>query len=94
MPKVVQVHMVSSDDHGHEHIEGVCDSTTYYTRLRVVQGIRSGERWYTDVGGKEADIHIVDRCRHCTLTPYISTDPDWSKANNLDNLPRCRPAAP
>jgi len=77
----------------HEHIEGVCTADgTHYTRAAVVAGIRRGESWVTSGGGSTARIRELARCSAeagCPATPYITTAPDHTTANNLENLPRC-----
>ena len=76
----------------HEHIEGVCSGGTHYTRLQVVAGIRRGENWYTrGTDGSTARMKEMPSCPRsgCPATPYITTAPDHTAANNLENLPRC-----
>lgn len=76
----------------HEHVEGVCSAGTHYTRSQVVAGIRRGENWYTrGPDGSTAQIKVMASCPRtgCPATPYITTAPDHTPANNLDNLPRC-----
>jgi hypothetical protein len=76
----------------HEHLIGVCTANgRYYTRGQVVDGINRGEKWETSAGGSTALIHEVDFCTvapGCPARPYITTAPDHTEANNLDNLPR------
>ena len=87
---VTGVRMEACGDRIHEHIEGVCTTDgTHYTRKQVVDSIDAGNTWRTSAGGREATIHKVARCRRCPATPYIETNPDSSKQDNLDNLPRC-----
>lgn len=87
---VTGVRMESCGDGIHEHIEGVCTSAgVHYTRKQVVDSIDAGNTWKTSAGGYEATIHKVARCRRCSATPYIETNPDSSRQDNLDNLPRC-----
>ncbi len=77
----------------HEHLVGVCTANgRYYTRGQVVDGINRGETWETSAGGSTARIHEVDFCTvapGCPAAPYITTAPDHTVANNLDNLPHC-----
>jgi Protein of unknown function (DUF3892) len=77
----------------HEHLVGVCTANgRYYTRGQVVDGIKRGEIWETSAGGSTALIHEVDCCTvapGCPAAPYITTAPDHTVANDLDNLPHC-----
>ena len=76
----------------HEHIEGVCTSGgAHYTRRQVVDSIRAGNQWVTSAGGREATIREVSYCPvgSCMAAPYITTRPDSSKDDNLENLPHC-----
>lgn len=87
---VTKVRMESCGDRVHQHIEGVCtDTGTHYSRKEVADSITAGNTWKTSAGGYEAVIHKVSTCRRCPATPYIETNPDSSKLDNLDNLPRC-----
>lgn len=91
---VTKVSMEWSDEGGrHEHIEGVCTAVgTPYTRRQVVESIRAGYIWDTQgPDGSRARIHPIATCKHlgCSATPYITTNPDSTGKNNLDNLPRC-----
>jgi len=67
-------------------ILGVCfsdgDGKLYYTsKDEAIADIDSGKhRYYVEVDGKRVDVHT----KH-----YLTTDPDPSKPNNLDNLPGC-----
>jgi hypothetical protein len=77
----------------HEHIEGVCTTSgTHFTRREVVDSMRRGEGWMTrGPDGSSAVIKPMNTCpvTGCPATPYITTAPDHTTANNLDNLPRC-----
>jgi hypothetical protein len=44
-----------------------------------------------DGGGMSARIKKISFCPRagCYVSPYITTAPDYSTANNLDNLPPC-----
>jgi hypothetical protein len=78
-----------SSDGTHRHIEGVCtESAVHYTRRQVVDSINSGNTWKTRADGYEAIIHPVRYCRkpQCYATPYIETNPDSTKKDNLENL--------
>jgi Protein of unknown function (DUF3892) len=92
MPVVTRVRKERSSDGTHEHIAGVCTMENYYyTRGQVVTGIDAGQDWKTFGGGQYAVIHKITYCRAagCYLSPYITTAPDHTTANNLDNLPLC-----
>ena len=77
----------------HEHIEGVCTADgAHYTRQQVVSGVGRGEDWHTrGSDGSRAKIKELRFCPHaaCLTTPYITTAPDHTLANNLDKLSRC-----
>ncbi|HEU5001165.1 MAG TPA: DUF3892 domain-containing protein [Actinomycetota bacterium] len=76
----------------HRHIEGVCTSDgTHYTRKEVVNSINAGNTWKTQADGYEAVIKTMTYCPHarCLATPYIKTNPDSTKKDNLDNLDEC-----
>jgi hypothetical protein len=84
--------MGPSADGSHEHIEGVCTVFgTYCSRAYVAGQINAGEAWYSAAGGASARIRKIDRCpkEGCEASPYLSTEPDHTTANNLENLPRC-----
>jgi hypothetical protein len=92
MPTVTKVRKESSQDGTHEHIAGVCsEGGTYYTRKEVTDGLDRGESWQTSGGGNTAKIRKITYCPvdACLLSPYITTDPDHTTSNNLDNLPAC-----
>jgi hypothetical protein len=81
-----------SADGTHRHIAGVClDTGSSHTRDEVVRSIRVGDEWKTRADGYEAVIHEVSRCPRvaCTATPYIATNPDSTKKDNLENLDEC-----
>jgi hypothetical protein len=81
----VKRHMVSTSG-GHEHVGAVKEeSGTEWTRAEVVSSITAGDSWYTKNNGLSARIHKVA----CSCgTTYLSTDPDSTKADNLDSLPK------
>jgi len=92
MPTVTRVRKESSTDGTHKHIEGVCTADgTHYTRAQVVAGIDRGENWVTSDGKSTAKIKKDTYCpaAGCQVTPYITTKPDHTTTNNLDNLPAC-----
>jgi hypothetical protein len=89
---VTRVRKERSDDRSHEHIEGVCTiSGTHYTRKEVVDSIKAGNVWKTSADGYEAVIEPMQYCpkQRCTATPYIRTNPDSTKKDNLENLDHC-----
>jgi hypothetical protein len=92
MPTVTKVRKETSTDGSHQHIEGVCTTSgTHYTRREVVDGINRGEDWHTSAGGHTAKIKPLTYCpaAACYATPYITTSPDHTTQNNLENLPQC-----
>lgn len=89
---VAYVRKQLAPDGTHRHIEGVCtEDGTHYTRQQVVDSIGRGNTWKTCAGGYEAEIRTVKYCPYatCTATPYIKTNPDSTKLDNLENLPPC-----
>lgn len=92
MPIVTRSRKELSPDRTHRHIAGVCTADNlYYTRAQVVVGLDRGETWMTSGGGASARIKKIPFCpaTGCYLSPYITTAPDHTTANNLDNLPDC-----
>ncbi|MHB0928017.1 MAG: DUF3892 domain-containing protein [Candidatus Nanopelagicales bacterium] len=88
---VTRVRKEPSRDGTHQHIAGVCTTTAYYTRQQVIESISVGNTWVTQAGGIQAVIRIAGSCRRpgCAVSPYIKTNPDSSKFDNLENLPLC-----
>lgn len=89
---VTKVRKELADDGSHRHIVGVCTSDgTYYTRRQVVDSINAGNTWKTSADGYEATITTLRFCwrSSCLATPYIRTDPDSTKKDNLENLDEC-----
>jgi hypothetical protein len=89
---VTKVRKELSADGSHRHIEGVClDSGTHYTRKQVVDSINAGNTWKTKADGYEATITTLSYCprANCLATPYIKTNPDSTKKDNLENLDEC-----
>lgn len=89
---VTNVRKESSEDETHKHIEGVCtDDGTYHTRKEVVDSINQGNTWKTQAEGYEATIRPIRYCPKggCLATPYIETNPDSTKMDNLENLDPC-----
>jgi hypothetical protein len=92
MTTVTQVRKEPASDGIHQHIKGVCTTTNdYYTRKQVVDSINAGEVWETSGGGSRARIKVIPYCPYgtCLTSPYITTAPDHTTSNNLDNLPPC-----
>jgi Protein of unknown function (DUF3892) len=77
----------------HEHIVGVCpESGGFRSNQEVVDSIKAGETWRTKArDGSTALIKPMTYCPHpaCLHKPYITTYPDHTTVNNLDNLPAC-----
>jgi hypothetical protein len=94
MPRAVKVRKetVANDKKEiHAHIVGVItEDGLYHTNQDVVRGISAGQDWYTMEDGKKARIRPLGYCPNssCYHKPYITTNPDHTTANNLENLPR------
>jgi hypothetical protein len=89
---VTKVRKEYSSDGTHRHIEGVCtDAGVHYTRKEVVDSINAGNTWKTNADGYEATIKTMEYCpkTSCYATPYIKTNPDSTKKDNLENLDSC-----
>jgi hypothetical protein len=89
---VTKVRKESSADGTHRHIEGVCTNAgVHYTRKEVVDSIDAGNTWKTSADGYEATITKITYCPRpaCMATPYIKTNPDSTKKDNLENLDPC-----
>lgn len=89
---VTKVRKESSDDGSHKHIEGVCTNDgTHYTRKQVVDSINAGNAWKTQADGYEETIKAISCCPKsgCLASPYIKTNPDGTKKDNLENLDSC-----
>jgi Protein of unknown function (DUF3892) len=87
---VTKVRKEPSSDQSHRHIEGVITTTgSHYTRRQVVDSIDAGHTWQTSAGGYTATIRKLTYCFRsgCLATPYITTNPDSSGQDNLENLP-------
>lgn len=92
MPTVTRVRKERAADGSHEHIEGVCTTDgVHHTRREVAQRIDTGEAWWSQGGGQTARIKKITYCPRpaCLASPYITTAPDHTTANNLEELPRC-----
>jgi len=87
---VTKVRKELSSDASHRHIEGVCTSSdSHYTRKEVVDSINAGNVWKTQADGYEETIKVIASCPKCSSTPYIKTNPDSTKKDNLENLEAC-----
>lgn len=89
---VTKVRKELSSDGTHRHIEGVCTASgTHYTRKEVVDSINEGNTWKTSADGYTATIKEIKYCPKsgCLATPYIETNPDSTKKDNLENLDSC-----
>jgi hypothetical protein len=87
---VVKVRKETSADGRHRHLEGVITTAgVHYTRREVVDSINNGNAWKTSAGGYSATIHKLSYCPRagCLASPYIATNPDSTKQDNLENLP-------
>lgn len=88
----VRKEKVTKEGQSHEHIIGVItESDVYYKNQEVVDSINANNEWYTKVAGEpKAKIRKKDYCPHstCLHKPYLTTEPDHSTKNNLENLPR------
>ncbi len=87
---VTRVRKETSSDGSHRHLEGVItDAGVHYTRREVVDSINAGNTWKTSAGGYSATIRPMSYCfrANCYASPYITTNPDSSKLDNLENLP-------
>lgn len=88
----VRKESVGTGDNRHQHIEGVCtEGGTHYTRKEVVDSIDQNNTWKTKADGYEAVIQKITYCpaSGCMATPYIKTNPDSTKKDNLENLDLC-----
>lgn len=91
---VNRVHKVPSSDGVHQHIGWVCreDGGGTATPAEVIASMDRGNDWRTRASdGTTAKIKPLTFCpaSGCLHKPYITTAPDHSAANNLDNLPPC-----
>jgi hypothetical protein len=74
----------------HEHISHVrIGAGAILGRQTVVADLRSssGDRYYTEVSGREAEVVVV-ACPACDFRDYLRTTADATTANNLLSLPR------
>lgn len=89
---VTKVRKEQDKSDNHEHIVGVItQSEIPYTNAEVVKSIADGNNWYTRVPNyPDAKIKPMDYCpaSRCLHKPYLTTEADATKKNNLENLPR------
>lgn len=88
--QITGVRTATTEDDPHEHITDVQISKSFIlSRETVIKDIRDpdGDRYYTYADGKQTDV-IVVTCPHCTFRDYITTEPDYTTANNLLSLQR------
>ena len=72
----------------HQHIAAVeLSDGTRLTRSQVITYIRQGVEFFTYVGYQRARVY-VHHCPTCWSRDYITTTPDGTTSNNLDNLPQ------
>ena len=87
---VTKVRKETSSDGKHRHLEGVITSAgVHYTRQAVVSSIEAGNTWQSSAGGYTATIKKIGYCPKsgCLAKPYIETNRDSTKLDNLENLP-------
>jgi hypothetical protein len=92
MKIVTGVRKELSEDGSHEHVEGVCTTDgTFYTRMEVASSLDAGEAWSSSAPGSLARIRKITHCPRpmCHASPYLTTEPDHTTFNNLENLPPC-----
>src|SRR6266850_59597 len=94
----VRKEKVTKDGKSHEHIIGVKTSADAYSpNQEVVNSMNSGSVWQTSVPGEpKARIREKRFCPHekCLHAPYLTTEPDHTTKNNLENLPRGQRLSP
>ncbi|WP_437775941.1 DUF3892 domain-containing protein [Sorangium sp. So ce1097] len=90
--KVRKQAVASKDGAYHEHIVGVVTNLDiFYTNKEVSDSIDAGHDWYTAVDKEpRAKIKKLRFCSGsgCLHSPYLTTNPDHTTRNNLENLPR------
>lgn len=87
---VTKVRKEWSANRDHRHIEGVITNAgVHYTRAEVVRSLQAGSSWETSCDGYRAAIRSVNHCPKsgCAASPYITTNPDSTTKDNLENLP-------
>jgi hypothetical protein len=92
MPVVTRVRKVRAPEGQHEHLAGVCTAEgSYFSRQEVASSLDAGEEWWSEGGGTRTRIRKASfgPVQGCLTFPYLTTAPDHSPANNLENLSRC-----
>ena len=92
MPIVTGVRKELSGDGTHWHIAGVCtEDGRHHSRADVAARIDDGEAWYSSDGKSHVRIRTIVSCPMpaCSASAYLTTTPDHSASNNLENLQRC-----
>lgn len=70
----------------HQHIAAVrLTNGSTLTRAQVIAHINAGDT-FTTVGDPQGRVY-VHACPYCHSGDYITTHPDGTTTNNLDNLP-------
>ncbi len=90
--EITGVRTVKPYGYTHEHITMVELNDRADQRFRretIINDLLSpsGDRYYTFAQGARATV-IVAGCPTCGSGDYITTEPDWTTANNLLSLPR------
>jgi len=87
MPRIVKVRKQLGLNH--EHIVGVItEAQVFFANRAVVDAVGRGEAWYTLEADQMARIRPLTTCPLCAYAPYVTTAPDHTTTNNLENLPR------
>ena len=90
---VIAVRRAYAPDYSHKHIIGVITPGGYFTsNADVIISLNAGNTWHTQVAGEpRGNIreHDYKYCpaTSCYLKPYLQTDADGSRKNNLENMP-------
>jgi len=70
----------------HQHISEVrTTGGSTFTRAQVIQKLRAGDT-FTTTGNPQGRVY-EHNCPRCGSGDYITTHPDSTTTNNLDNLP-------
>lgn len=73
----------------HEHIVGVITEAQVFCANRtIVAAVERGEEWYTLEADRKARIRPLTTCPLCAYAPYVTTEPEHTTKNNIENLPR------
>jgi hypothetical protein len=92
LPIVTRVRKELSADGTHWHVEGVCTQDgNHHPKAVVAASIDGGEAWFASDGDSTVMIRTIVSCPMppCSASPYLTTSPDHSATNNLENLPHC-----